>query len=219
MKRIRPYRRRIHRALAFAFVGVLALIVASQMRWFWWYGPQVAYTEGPTKIWLEASWRWPEAAGIGLLALGIAAAAYLTLRRCARIAAAILLVLSFVTIAQKPSRPDSILWNEFQIPSAPRARSELVYPQVSWHRSWTMQRFVLDPAHTSLYVITSASLVLSAVALYWFRKPRDPEYAMRCPYCGYLLRGVRGERCPECGKPISEYRQRLIRKAAKGDES
>jgi len=219
MTRIRPYRRRIRIALAFAFVGVAALIVASQMRWFWWYGPQVAYTDGPTKIWLEASWRWPEAAGIGLLALAVAAASYLRVRRCARIGAVILLVLSFITIAHDPSRPESILWNEFRIPPSPRARSELVYPQASWHRSWILQRFVLDPAHTSLYVITSVSLVLSAVALYWFRRPRDAEYVLRCPFCGYLLRGVRGERCPECGKRISEYRQRLIREAAGKDES
>ncbi|MDY7108693.1 MAG: hypothetical protein SYC29_08645 [Planctomycetota bacterium] len=177
----------------------------------------MAYTNGRTKIWLEASWRWPEAVGIGLLALGIAAAAYLTLRRCARITAVILLVLSFLTIAHEPSCPESILWNELQIPPSPRARSELVYPQAFWHRSWTMQRFVLDPAHTSLYVITSASLFLSTVALYWFRKPRDPDYVLRCPFCGYLLRGVRGDHCPECGKPISEYRQRVIRKSAKGE--
>lgn len=51
----------------------------------------------------------------------------------------------------------------------------------------------------------ACAITLTAVACYgwllvWLADRRDRE--TRCRHCGYILRGLREPRCPECGEPV-----------------
>ncbi len=51
----------------------------------------------------------------------------------------------------------------------------------------------------------ACAITLTAVACYgwflvWLGDRRDRE--TRCRRCGYILRGLREPRCPECGEPV-----------------
>ena len=65
---------------------------------------------------------------------------------------------------------------------------------VSSPKRWETRRFI------STSVLLSGAGLTLAGCLWRLTLPRNPDY-QRCQECGYLRTGLRGGRCPECGKP------------------
>ncbi len=56
----------------------------------------------------------------------------------------------------------------------------------------------------AIVVMIAALLMIVCSSVYWPSPPPPPRLPQegRCGKCGYLLRGLRDARCPECGKPF-----------------
>jgi hypothetical protein len=58
-----------------------------------------------------------------------------------------------------------------------------------------------DTAFLFCYCIVVMPVQLFTIWVYTTGKPRW-DYETRCRKCGYILRGIREPRCPECGERI-----------------
>lgn len=62
---------------------------------------------------------------------------------------------------------------------------------------------VLHPVIVAGTLVSAGLGVFGAALARPWRRVGRPDDHLRCPACGYLLHGIRAERCPECGVPYA----------------
>jgi hypothetical protein len=191
-------------------LAVISLLIASQMKWFWWYGPHVVYRRDFTEVKTDAAWCWPELLMIGLASLALMLGTLLSARRCARLCSVLLLICCGISCLFGGSQS---VFAEIGLLSEPflAQGTGTTLPSEWWQNDWVSIQMVLDPAWTAAWVVGVIGLFAGATGVYLFRPPNDPERFVLCAFCRYNLRGVLGKNCPECGVQIPPHKQELIR--------
>ena len=87
-----------------------------------------------------------------------------------------------------------------------------IYGEIAWleysgsftrGRRWIQANYLIEALRCCAYVAGSAaSCRLLAMARGWFDRRFEKNSEGRCDQCGYLLYGLTGSRCPECGATI-----------------
>ena len=213
----RPHRRGRWLALIAGVLAIISLLIASQMKWFWWYGPEIVYKRDLTEARLHAVWCWPEPLIIGVALLGVTISALGSARRSGRLCCLLLLgscalaLLSFIDGPQSALADMGLLVG----PSWRHSGAWCHAPREWWQNDAVSLRMVLDPVWLAAWTVAVIGFLVESTGVYVFRPPRDPERFVLCAFCRYNIRGVLGESCPECGEQIPFYKQELIREDLK----
>jgi hypothetical protein len=180
---------------------VLALILLSQQWTFWAYGPSLSRTSGSTIVNTVATWEWQLTLVFGV-SLGVLLAAKCFFpRRLVLVAYGWLVLYSaFYLWAQTFSVLGGVSIFGYTRDEIRGVHSfDVQMPALWWHTNGIVRQIIMDPSYIVVWCLTLATMVLGAKAWLAYRIRKTRRAHGCCEVCGYDLRGLEHDVCPECG--------------------